>query len=136
MAGIGCVGGWLSEHGNTAYFQGGTTILNEQLAVLANDEYLSFKIILHVGASMIDDPEEGTSSKPNPKLSVDWAVQKGCPFETVRTGRCRCKEQNVFVHIWVANDIRLKDLKVPAKFDVESGGELDEFVKKHAVQQK
>lgn len=35
-------------------------------------------------------------------------------------------------NVWVANDIRLDDLMVPENFVVQSAGEIDDFVKRHA----
>ena len=139
-AGVGCVGGWASDHGTVSYFRGDTTMLNGQLALLANGTPPppSVKLVLHAGASAVDNPEEtlirGFDDQTRDQISIDWSVQKSCPFDNVRTGRCKCDEQRVTVHIWVANGIRLNDLIVPADFFVESAGEIDEFVKGHAVQ--
>jgi len=134
-AGVGCVGGLSSAHGDTAYFRGDTELLNKQLASMANDKR-SIKVVLHAGAATVDNPEEtpltGFGDQTRDKLSVDWSVSKNCPFESVRSGACRCDELNVTVHIWVANDIRLDDLIVPEKFVVRSAGEIDDFVKRHA----
>ena len=140
-AGVGCVGGWMSDHGNTAFFRGNTVLLNEQLAVLAKDErsYQSVKVVLHAGISIIDAPEEQpgfTSVDDSPrKITVDWSVCKSCPYDKVVTGRCKCNEQNVTIHVWVANQIRLEELSVPKNFHVESAGEIDKFVKSRAVKE-
>lgn len=143
-AGSGCVGGSISDHGNTAYFCGNTEMLNEQLALLSKGEnrFRSFKVVLHAGVFTIDDlgeePREGSNQPPN-QISVDWSVCKSCRFDKVAKGLCQCDERDVTVDIWVANDIRLSGLIVPANFHVGSAGDdpagdIEEFVKSHSVQ--
>jgi hypothetical protein len=135
-AGVGCVGGWVSGHGNTAFFRGNTAMINEQLALLAKDEprSRSVTVVLHAGVSFVDDPEEMPlthADQARSQISVDWSVNRFCPFAKVRTGFCKCDERNVTVHIWVANEIRLDELRVPVEFAVRSSGEIDEFVERH-----
>jgi hypothetical protein len=92
---------------------------------------------LHAGASIIDDPEERlltAADKIPRKIAVDWSVNKSSAFDQILTGLSQSNERNVTVHIWVANDIRLSDLTVPASFEIESAGEIDDFVKRHAIQ--
>lgn len=56
----GCVGGWLSAHGNTAYFCGDTDRLNRQLAAIAQSNlgHSAAKVVLHAGKNSINDPIE------------------------------------------------------------------------------
>lgn len=136
-AGVGCVGGWMSDHGSTTCFRGDTRLLNKQLASMAKDEprHRSIKLVLHAGESIIDDPEEQPithAGQARNQISVDWSVSESCPFDKVLTGRCKCDERNLTVHIWVANEIRLNDLIVPSEFIVRSAGDIDEFVRRHA----
>lgn len=59
-AGAGCVAGYTSDHGVTAYFRGNTATLNARLAALTKGDRRpgSIKVVLHAGASKIDNPEE------------------------------------------------------------------------------
>ncbi|MES2790914.1 MAG: hypothetical protein V4719_14985 [Planctomycetota bacterium] len=136
-AGVGCVGGHASNHGSGAYFRGDTAMLNARLAVLASENPGpgSIKVVLHAGAYTIDDLEEALLGIPEfaPKqIAVDWLVRQTCPFDKISSGTCRCDKRNTVVEIWVANKIKLADLKVPANFTVESAAEIEKFVKHHS----
>ncbi|QDS92498.1 hypothetical protein FF011L_12440 [Roseimaritima multifibrata] len=143
-AGAGCIGGWISGHGNTAYFQGDTAQLNQHLASLAADTEgrSAAKVVLHAGTKTVDNPEEEAQTvfrartradKQIPaQLSIDWSVRKYCPSDDLLTGRCKCDRRIVTVDIWVANDIRLDALSIPAGLKVESGRELERFVDRHS----
>ena len=101
-AGAGCVGGWVSDHGNIAYFRGDTELLNTHLTLLASNSvgHSLPKIVLHSGNKVIDNPEErpvtgfisvDQPTDPNPnQLAIDWSVRRYCPFNDVITGRCKC----------------------------------------------
>lgn len=139
-AGAGCVAGYASDHAWRAYFQGDTAMLNECLRSLTQEvrHLCSVKVILHAGAFSIDDPEEPllTDAKNSPApIAVDWSVRRLCPAEKVLAGACRCDQREIVVDIWVANEIKLNDLRVPTVFKVESAGEIERFVKHHANQE-
>ena len=134
-AGAGCVAGYTSDHGTIAYFQGDTAMLNAYLASLAGRDRHSGKVrvVLHAGAHTIEAPEESLADVLTPAptpISVDWSARKSCPFEKVRTGTCTCDVREVVVEIWVADEIKLDDLRVPEHFQVESAGEIERFVKR------
>ena len=140
-AGPGCVGGWISGHGNIAYYQGDTKLLNQHLSSLAADAdlYSTTKIVLHAGTKEVDDPEEKpqTGFKAQPakqipaQLPIDWSVRKFCPSDEILTGRCKCDRRVVSVDIWIANNIHLDALTIPTGFTVESGNEIERFVDRH-----
>ena len=136
-AGAGCVSGYHSNHGIGVYYRGDTAMLNARLAVLASENLGagSIKVVLHAGAYTIDDLEEsllGTPEHAPEQIAVDWLVRQTCPFDKISTGTCRCDKRNTVVEIWVANKIKLADLKVPANFTVESAAEIEKFVKHHS----
>jgi hypothetical protein len=136
-AGTGCVAGYTSDHASGAYFRGATALLNQHLEKLAKEDrhQRSVKVILHAGAFKIDDPEETliTDAKKVPaQLAVDWSVRRLCPAENVLAGTCRGAQREIVVDIWVANEIKLDALRVPAVFKVESAAEIEQFVKRHA----
>ncbi|PNY34976.1 hypothetical protein C2E31_20585 [Rhodopirellula baltica] len=133
-AGPGCVGGWISAHGNTAYYRGDTELFNTHLASLAAilSDGTSVTIILRSGEMHVDNPEEkpqtGFADQEQNELSIDWSTKKTCPSDDVMNGRCECKQRNVTVDVWIANDIRLRELSIPSGFSVKAGGEIERFI--------
>lgn len=133
-AGPGCVGGWISAHGNTAYFRGDTELLNTHLGSLTADteDDAHVTIVLHAGTMLVDNPEEnpqtGFGDQQRNQLAIDWSIRKTCPSDDILTGRCKCKRRNVTVGVWIANEIRLSELSIPSGFSVESGGEIERFI--------
>lgn len=137
-AGPGCVGGWISAHGNTAYFRGDTELLNLQLASLAAEaaEQTPVKVVLHAGAKLVDNPEEqpltGVGDEDRNRLAIDWSVRRSCPPDDILGGRCNCVRQTVTVDIWIADNVHLDSLSIPSGVSLESGREIERFVEKHA----
>ncbi|WP_236618463.1 hypothetical protein [Rhodopirellula europaea] len=141
-AGPGWVGGWLSAHGNTAYFCGDTERLNHQLAAIAQSNlgHSAAKVVLHAGKNSIDDPIEqpltGFGERAPDRLPIDWSVRRSCPSSDVLRGRCQCNRRSVTVDIWIANDVELDSLSIPPQFIVESGGEIDAFVDRQEINKR
>ena len=138
-AGVGCVGGLISAHGNTAYFRGDTARLNEQMTSLAQDanRYQSIKVVLHAGAKSVDPAEELPQTgfgnqKQNLQILIGWSVLKACSFDKIASGVCMHDEKSVTVHVWIGTTICLNDLNILSGFKVQSAGELEDFVKRHA----
>jgi len=139
-AGVGCVDGLISAHGNTAYFCGNTTRLNEHMASLAKDSkrYQSIKIVLHAGTKLVDPAEEIPQTGFNnqrvrdQQIPIDWSVLKVCSFDKVAAGICKHDEKSVTVNVWIGATIRLDDLNIPSEFTVQSAGEFEGFTKRHA----
>lgn len=143
-AGAGCVGGWISEHGNTAYFRGDTELLNVQLASLAAEiaAHPHVKVVLHAGTKHVDNPEEqpvtgfgDQDSKQlanSNQLAIDWSVRRYCPFDDVLSGRCKCDRRIVVVDVWICDKIQLDALSAPSGLSLESGREIEKFVEEHA----
>ncbi|WP_442510681.1 hypothetical protein SH528x_002319 [Novipirellula sp. SH528] len=138
-AGVGCVGGLNSDHGNTAYYRGDNARLNEQLALLAKNaqQYQSIKVVLHAGVKSVDPAEEtpqtgfGVQDRDQ-QIPIDWSVCKARSFDKVVAGLCKHEEKSLTVHVWIGTAICLNDLNIPSGFTVHSAGEIDEFVKRHA----
>ena len=138
-AGVGCVGGLNSAHGNTAYFRGDTERLNEKLALLAKNAYQfkSIKVVLHAGVKSVDPAEETPQTGfgdqvLDQRVPIHWSVLKACSFDKVAAGICKHDEKSVIVDVWIGAAIRLDDLNVPSEFTVQSAGELENFAKRHA----
>ncbi|MGI9474264.1 MAG: hypothetical protein ACR2NZ_22170 [Rubripirellula sp.] len=137
QAGPGCIGGWKSDHGETAYFCGDTEMLHAYLQTLAKRAEHPVTVVLHAGSSRVDAPEEtrqlgfGLAELDDNQIEVDWSVVRACPFEGVRSGKCRCDDRRVTVHVQIAERIRLEKLAIPREFRVEPAGDIDEFIKRH-----
>lgn len=136
-AGDGCVGGLVTDHGNTAFFCGDTTLLNRHLASLAAAPPASrhVKVILHAGRHVVDPMEEepytGFETQQPSQLAVDWSIGRACVFESVLAGRCEQEPRMVTVHVWIAGRIDINALSIPAAFVVESGREIERLVEQH-----
>lgn len=138
-AGVGCVGGLNSAHGNTAYFRGDTERLNEKLALLAQDatKFKSIKVVLHAGAKSVDPAEETPQTGfedrvRDQRVPIDWSILKACSFDKVAAGICKHDEKSLIIDVWIGAAIRLDDLNIPSEFTVQSAGELEDFAKRHA----
>ncbi len=138
-AGVGCVGGLNSAHGNIAYFRGDTARLNEKLALLAQNapEFKSIKVILHAGSKSVElaeeTPQTGFGDRVrDQRVPIDWSVLRACSFDKVTAGICKHEEKSVIVDVWIGTAIRLEDLNIPSEFTVQSTGELEDFAKRHA----
>ncbi|EMI20555.1 secreted protein [Rhodopirellula maiorica SM1] len=133
-AGSGCVGGWISAHSNLGYFRGDTEMLNTHLASLNTEfaEHSHMAMVLHSGMMVVDNPEEqpltGFGDQERTQLTIDWSVRKTCPSDDVLAGHCKCDRRNVTVDVWIANEIRLRDLSIPSGFSVKSGREIEQFI--------
>ncbi len=133
-ADTGCIGGWISDHGDIAYFHGDTARLNRHLVAIARSisEHRRANVILHTGTKTVDYPNEqpvtGLGEQERNQLAVDWSVRRSCPSDDILRGRCNCDRRNVTFDIWIANDIKLDSLSIPTEFTVESGGEIEDFV--------
>jgi hypothetical protein len=136
-AGVGCVGGWITDHGHIAYFCGNSEQINRQLAEIARStsDHHPSKIILHTGKKLVENPVErpliSIGDQEPDQMAIDWSVARGCPVNDILRGRCRCDRQYVLVDIWVAGDITLDALKIPGEFTLESGNEIEKFIERH-----
>ncbi|WP_345689524.1 hypothetical protein [Novipirellula caenicola] len=138
-AGVGCVGGLNSAHGNTAYFRGDTKNLNAKLALLAKNAhpFQSIKVVLHAGVKSVDPAEETPQTGfgvpvRDQRVPIDWSVLQSCSFDKVAAGICKHDEKLVIVDVWIGAAILLDDLEIPREFTVQSAGELEGFAKRHA----
>lgn len=138
-AGVGCVGGLNSAHGNTAYFRGDTERLNERLALLAKDarKFKAIRVVLHAGVKSVDPAEETPhmgfgDQVRDQQIRIDWSVLKACSFDKVAAGICKHDEKSVTVDVWISDAIRLDVLNIPSEFTVQSAGELEDFARRHA----
>ena len=138
-AGVGCVGGLNSDHGNMAYFRGDTERLNERLALLAKDahKFRAIRVVLHAGVKLVDPAEETPHTGfgdqvRDQQIRIDWSVLKACSFDKVAAGICKHDEKSVTVDVWISDAIRLDVLSIPGEFTVQSAGELEDFARRHA----
>lgn len=137
-AATGCVGGWVSAYGNTAYFQGDTETLNRQLVTIARSvpKRRNAIVVLHTGKKFVDDPVEqpltGIGQRGRRQLAIDWSVRRQCSTDDILLGQRTGKQLSVAVDIWIANDIDLNGISIPAEFAVESGGEIEKFINRQS----
>jgi hypothetical protein len=124
-AGVGCIGGWMSEHGSTSYYSGDVEALNRQLRDLARKTLPSSRlitIVFHEGNLVVDDPEEEritSPQQPRRRISVDWLVGRHAHFDSV-VSASGCREKIVTVHVWASEKICRNNVNVPEGVETHS----------------
>lgn len=110
------------------HYRGTTTHLSRALEILAPEASLPVTVVLHAGGSGV--PEIlGERKEP-----YDWSV--GVYTTSWSRPEIRPKDtdaaQFVRVEVYLGTAIDLKSLEVPARFAVESGGEIEAFIRARA----
>ena len=100
------------------FFQGDTTKLNEYLRKVSNERYGKRKATLHVGSRSARSPWDQEGAKE--KRQADWNSEITLP---------KADGSDITVHIWIGRNVHLADLEIPETFIVDSGGEIDSFIR-------
>lgn len=104
------------------FYQGGHAELHQMIGDLAASPNTKLKVILR--------PGRGLAKSPWSKETVaraDWAI-------TIESEKSNAQHRNqLTIDFWLS-DLDLADLKIPASIPVESGGEIDSFIRKHRSQ--
>ncbi len=110
------------------FFKGDTAALNDFLTRYAQLPVTKLHVAIHPGRlevrSMDGQPLD---------VAADWQLY-ATPFTREQVQRDGVKPGPFVtrVDVWLGGSVKLEKLAVPEKVSVESGGEIEAFVKKHA----
>lgn len=131
----GRVGGYFVNQFDSFFFQGDTKALAAWLERYAALPDTPLRLVLHPGRG--DDRRPW--SKPDEKrLPVDWRVDvnnRQWTREAVEEKKPVKPGYDVTVHVFLGGTVGLADLDVPLAVNIESGGEIEEFIAHHAAKQ-
>ena len=120
-AGKHCVHGfWVNEQ-SVAFYAGDAAQLNRDLPKYLEGEYASRKVVLHVGTKRAESPWD---TKPRDTFA-DWTVNTPDDPADAAKATPRFLLQ---IDIWLGSKMKLEDLRIPERFEVVSGREIEQFV--------
>jgi hypothetical protein len=116
-----CVHGfWVNEQ-TVTFYAGDAELLNRDLVKLLEGQYASRKVVIHAGTKRAESPWD----KQPRDVFADWSVNTWDDPEDAAKAVPRMRMQ---VDVWLGSKIKLEDLRIPAGFEVVSGGEIEKFV--------
>jgi hypothetical protein len=128
-AGKHCVHGfWVNEQ-SVAFYAGDTDQLNHDLSEHMEGRYATRKLVIHVGAKRAESPWDKTPRD----LFADWSVNA---FDDPNDADQAVPRMCLQVDVWLSSKIKLEELRIPDKFDVISGGEIEKFIQRRRSQVK
>ena len=124
-----CVHGYWVNELTSYFYRGDAAAFNEHIKkldeqALAPVTWASRKVILHIGPKKAASPWDKTPRD----IACDWHVTTWMgdgpkpdegPYPTHRQ-----------IDIWLGGNLKLEDLKIPADYEVVSGGEIEAFLGK------
>jgi hypothetical protein len=121
------------------YYRGNSTQLNQFLArceetvqkIPAHKWYAeaSGKVVIHPGPGAARIPGNDKTQPAN------WQLVQADDHEIIEKPHGIKHSTRLIVHIWIDETIGLDELRIPETFEVESGGEIEQFVKEHRERQ-
>lgn len=116
-------GFWVNST-DTLFYVGKTQKLNEMVRQIAKTDAAMVKVVLH--------PDSGVAQSPWSKKAVgpaDWSV-------TVAGEHAISEKQDiVIIDVWLGVEVSLDNLNLPSGVTVASGGEIEDYIKRHATEQ-
>lgn len=101
------------------FYRAGHAELHKMIADLAKSSDTNMKVILHAGRGSAKSPWS-----KGPVARADWAITIESAFSNAH------RQCDITIDVWLS-DLDLDDLKIPTSIPVESGGEIDTFIRKH-----
>jgi hypothetical protein len=110
------------------FFIGDTAALNAFLAKYAQLPDTKLRVVIHPGRLDVRSPWD----KQPRGIAADWKLY-ATPFARDQVMKDGVKPGDFVtrIDVWLGGSIKLDELRVPEKVVVESGGEIEAFVKKH-----
>ncbi len=113
------------------FYKGGNPEMEKMVNGLSRLENVEMKVVLHAGNGQAKSPWSKA-----PVCPADWAVSFSGPIpkeiaelENVPFS----KAHQVTVDIWTGGHIDLGQLKLPAKLELQSGNEIEDFIRQHKM---
>lgn len=123
------VHGWFVNWEDVFYFTGDTQELNRFISRTGALPGGDLRVILHPGSLAVRSPWDAA---PRP-LRADWTLY-AAPFTQAQVTDDGITPGPFVlrIHVYLGGQVRLDELVVPAEVAVESGGEIEDFVRRHA----
>jgi hypothetical protein len=124
------VHGYFVNFEDVFFFKGDTDALNDFLAKYAQLLGAKLHVVIHGGRLDVRSPWD----KQSRDIEADWQLY-ATPFtrDQVQAGAVKPGPFVTRVDVWLGGSINLDELRVPEIISVDSGGEIEAFVKKHGV---
>ncbi|MDB5347166.1 MAG: hypothetical protein JWP89_5543 [Schlesneria sp.] len=113
------------------FFNGDTTTLNrwlekEALGLQAvRTETTVAKVVIHTGVGDYKSP----ANLDQIKRRADWSLAHFPDFNVSDGGKKIVPTLDIKIHVWISDKVRLDELKIPQGFMVESGDEIEQFIR-------
>lgn len=124
-----CVHGYWVNELTSFYFRGDAAAFNEHIKKLDAEQmfpvtWASRKVILHIGPKKAASPWD----KAPRDIACDWNVTAWMgDGPKPNEGPYPMNRQ---IDVWLGGNLKLEDLKIPADYEVVSGGEIEAFLGK------
>jgi hypothetical protein len=123
--------GYMVNSASYHFFNGDTTTLNlwlekESLGLEAvRTETTVAKVVIHTGVGDYKSP----MNLDQIKRRADWSLARVPDFKVSDGGKKIVPTLDIKIHVWITDKVRLDELKIPQGFAVESGGEIEKFIR-------
>lgn len=117
------------------FFNGDTATLNRWLAKEAiglenvrTDKTVA-KVVIHTGVGEYKSP----ANVDQIVRRADWSLAHIPSVRLADGDKKLVHSLDVKIHVWVGDKVRLDALKIPKEFEVESGGEIERFIRNRSA---
>jgi hypothetical protein len=123
--------GYMINSASYHFFNGDTTALNRWLEKEAlgleavRTETTVAKVVIHTGTGDYKSP----ANLDQIKRRADWSLAHIPDFSVSEGGKKIVPTLDIKIHVWISDKMRLDELKIPQGFVVESGGEIEQFIR-------
>ena len=121
------VHGYFVNWQDVFFFHGHTQTLNEFLVELEALQDTQLKVVIHAGQLEVKSPWDKQSRDKQAEWRLYTSPYVGFPKSSVEKREPFVTQ----VDVYVSGEVKLDELRVPTMAKVESGGEIEEFVKRH-----
>jgi hypothetical protein len=127
------VDGFFFDSDDVFYFRGDAKAFAKFLDQYAKIKDTPLRLVLHPGRGMNTKP--WTDSKAEP---IDWSLttEDRAWHAIPEAGKKPTqKGYDITVHLYLGGNISLEELDVPLEIEVQSGGEIEQFIAHHQAKQ-
>jgi len=126
------VHGYFVNWEDVFFFKGDTAALNDFLTKYSRLPDTTLHVVIHPGRLEVRSPWD----KQPRDIAADWQIYAS-PFtrDQVQAAGVKPGPFVTRLDVWLGGSVKLDELRVPEKVSVESGGEIEAFVKEHGEAQ-
>jgi len=128
----GRASGYMVNANDWVFFAGDAKAFNAFLEQYAKVKDIPLVLVLHPGRGLTGGLGE------DPKTPYDWQleiIRRGWGAEMPEAYKNSPSKYLVTVHLYLGGNIRLAELEVPLEIEVQSGGEIEQFIAHHQAKQ-